>query len=234
MNARTLARLLVACALLTAFAPPLAAPASAACTSGEFQLGSTTRATTSAAVVDSTWSPAGYVGIFHAAWNLPNGTVDLYHCCSLIETHVWARDDYDVVGVVPGTPVTFTAELVTDGAVFTDGCGGSGCSGVYGVTLRHGADSTTAVHAEHLFSGRAESHDVLPLTISMIAGAPETIEMQLWGRRNPGGNHGEEAHGVLHFTGLPPGAAVVSCQGYGQGATRARGITWGRLKTIYR
>ena len=40
--------------------------------------------------------------------------------------------------------------------------------------------------------------------------------------------------GVVSFTGVPAGVAVVSCQGYTSDVTAVRRSSWGRLKSIYR
>lgn len=224
---------LLALALHAAVFTPSAAIAQS-CPESDYRLNGSAIVSSADPAADTTWAPPGYVGSFRAAWNLPLGTVEMYHCCSLLDTHVWARDAFDVRGVPAGTPVVLTAEFVVDGAVFTDGCGGTGCGGVVGAGLRRGADSTVVEHPTHLFSGRADYHDVLQLPLTIVAGSPETIEYQIWGHRTPGGNHGAEGTGLIRFQGLPPGAVVVSCKGYGQSPTPVRPTTWGRLKSVYR
>ena len=75
---------------------------------------------------------------------------------------------------------------------------------------------------------------LLPLPLLLAAGQPERITFRLSGQRSPGGSHASEAHGVIGFTGLPPGVGITSCQGYSGTATPARRTSWGRLKTLYR
>jgi hypothetical protein len=145
-----------------------------------------------------------------------------------------AQDDYNVAGVAPGTPVTIEAQLAVDGAVWTDGCGGSGCSGVDEAFLIHAADRDTVRHMDHLFSGRSEHHDVLSIPFTIVAGHPERLELVLHAQKAAGGAHGSEASGRLTFHGLPPGMAIVSCQGFAGEAVPVRAVKWGRLKTLYR
>jgi hypothetical protein len=224
---------LLVLALHAAVVAPRAAHAQS-CPASEYRLGGGGLVSSADPAADTTWAPPGYVGSFRAAWNLPAGTVAMSQCCSLLDTHVWARDAFDVTGVPSGTAVLLTAEFVVDGAVWTDGCGGTGCGGVMGARLRRGADSAVVEHPTHLFSGRADYRDVLQLPLTIVAGSPETIEYQVWGHRTPGGNHGAEGTGLIRFQGLPPGAVVVSCKGYGQTPTLVRHTTWGRLKSVYR
>ena len=173
-------------------------------------------------------------GLNHVAYDLVSGTMLMHQCCTLTGAYFDVFDDYDVTGVPAGTPVTVTAALVVDGAVWTDGCGGTGCGGQYGAWLRHAAEGDSVFHSDHLFSGRTEHHDVLQIPVTIIAGTPERIRCTALGRRTPGGNHGSEAACGLTFAGLPPGAAIVSCQGYSGGPTPARSSSWGRVKVLYR
>ena len=218
-----------AAALALIAARPPHAGAQPICPRSELKLATTdVIVSTSAAAetTDTVWLRAGY--------DLVAGTVRMYQCCFLSHTYAIARDAYDVSGVAPGTPVAVTVEFPFDGSVWTAGCGGSGCGGVLAGFLRHGSAVAEGIHSVHLFQGSAEVHDVLRLPVTIVAGRPETIEFELRGYRTPGGSHGSEGTGTIRFTGLPPGASVISCQGYAGQVTPARRTSWGTVKTIYR
>ena len=208
--------------------PGRSSAAGADCPANQMSFGGSIYFSSSAAVVDTT----ALLG--HIAYDLVQGFVSMQQCCSLGGVHLDAFDDYDIIGVPNGTPVSLTAVLTVDGAVYTAGCGGTGCGGYYVARLIHGTEVAEAQHSDHLFQGRIEHHDVLSIPLTIIAGQPERLEFKLDGARSPGGSHGSEARGVLSFTGLPAGASVVSCQGFGVGPTPARRSSWGRLKSIYR
>lgn len=167
-------------------------------------------------------------------WNVPEGVVYLYSAGWLGGPYVDAYDDYDVTGVAIGTPVNLTAELTVDGAVWTAGCGGSGCGGFYSVDFLHGADSLGVLHSDHLFTGRLDHHDVLELPLTITAGQPERLHVRAHGARSPGGAHESEANCVLRFRGLPEGVDVVSCKGFPGMAVPTQPASWGRLKSLYR
>jgi hypothetical protein len=147
---------------------------------------------------------------------------------------VRAGDAYDVAGVPIGTPVPVTVTLSVDGSVSTTGCGGSGCGGVFVDSLLSGALSDSRTHAIGVFIGSVGFHDDLTLPITIVAGTPVVIETHFEGFRSPGGNHASQGTGVLRFSGLPPGAVVISCQGYASGPTPTQRPSWGHVKIVYR
>lgn len=183
---------------------------------------------TAAAVFDT----SGWTG--EARWNIPAGNVYMYSTGSLAGTTVDVFDDFDVTGVAPGTVVNVLATLTVDGAVWTDGCGGSGCAGWYSVWFRHGSDSLEVLHADGMFSGRIDHHDVVQLRVPITAGTPERLEIRARGARSPGGSHQSEANAVLSFTGLDEGVGVTSCKGFAGTVVPVRTNSWGRIKTMYR
>jgi len=167
-------------------------------------------------------------------WDMPAGLVHMYSTGTLTGVTTAVFDDFDVTGVPPGTVVNVLATLTVDGAVWTDGCGGTGCGGFYWVWFRHGTDSLSVVQSDHLFTGRADHHDVIQLPVTFTAGQPEQLSIRAHGQRSPGGAHYSEATCVLTFSGLPQGADVVSCKGYSGAVVPVRTNSWGRLKTMYR
>lgn len=221
---RNVSRALAAASLALATGAPLAAP----CPESVVMMGLTVTSTSAEAVFDST------TGVGEARWNMGAGSVYMRSYGSLAGVTVDAFDDFDITGVPPGTPVNVLARLVVDGAIWTDGCGGSGCSGMYRVTFFHGADSIEVLHSDHMFTGRTDHHDEVLLPVTITAGQPERLEIRAYGRRNPGGAHQSEAACLLSFTGLDEGVGVTSCKGFAGTVVPARASTWGRLKAIYR
>jgi len=221
-------RLLLAGAALLLTRP---AVAQVACPADSMDLGGYGLFTSDAARFDSSLT---YFGTFRVAYDLPAGTVDFSQCCRFFTTYVQATDVYDVSGVPPGTTVSLVVQLTVDGSVSTTLCGGSGCSGTYGAVLTHGSSTDYVTHSPTVYSGSVAFHDVLQLPVMIVAGQPEPITFRLSGQRSPGGSHASEAHGVIGFTGLPPGVGITSCQGYAGTVTPARHTSWGRLKTLYR
>jgi len=217
----------VALAALLLAGSALAAPPFGPCPANEMAFDGGVPFTRTSAVFDTS------DGSNHVAYDLVAGTVFMHQCCFLLTTFVDAFDDYDLVGVAPGTPVPLTVTLTIDGYVKSEGCGGSGCAGMYAVRVRHGATADSIVHSTQTFT-QVNFHDVLTLPVTIVAGTPERIDYQAWGHRNPGGFHSSEANVLVTFAGVPPGAFVVSCQGYGGIVTPTRAATWGRVKVLYR
>ncbi len=173
---------------------------------------------------------------FRVAYDLVAGTVEMYHCCSLGITSVKASDLYDVAGVPAGTPVPLIVTFTVDGEAWDAGfCGGSGCGGILASSIQNGDQFNEVVNAPTLFAGnRAQYHDVIELPVTIVAGQPERIDFKIWGTRSPGGSHGSTGMGTIRFEGLPTGASITSCQGYGGTTTPARRTSWGSIKAIYR
>lgn len=214
--------------LATAALAPAAARAAAPCPPSTFSVYGTATSLSSDAVFDtSTFAGSG-------GWDMPAGRVRMYSTGTLGGVTTTVFDDFDVTGVPPGTVVDVLATLTVDGAVWTNGCGGSGCAGWYEVRFRHGSDSLSVLHAVSLFSGRSDFHDVIQLLVRITAGQPERISIRAHGQRSPGGAHESEATSVLSFGGLPEGAGIVSCKGFAGAIVPVRTNSWGRLKTFYR
>lgn len=167
-------------------------------------------------------------------WDMPAGYVHMYSTGTLAGVVVDMYDDFDVTGVAPGTPVTVQARLSVDGAVWTTGCGGSGCGGMYEVAFWHGTDSLRVLHSDHLFSGRTDHHDELVLPVTITAGTPERLRVYAHGQRTPGGAHQSEAHCRLTFVVQDAAIGVVSCKTYSLAPVPTRPTSWGRLKSLYR
>ncbi len=221
-----LAALAVASLLAAGFAPPSAAQS---CPASTVTLGVGVSSISSAAVFDTSAVNQGEV-----RWDMTVGNTYLFSAGSLSGLFGDVYDDFDVTGVPAGTPVNVVAELTVDGAVWTPGCGGSGCGGYYWVRFYHGTDSLVVQHSDHLYSGRLDHHDVVQLAFTIVAGQPERLRIQSHGARTPGGSHLSEANCVLRFRDLPAGVDITSCKGFVGMAVPALPTSWGRLKRIYR
>lgn len=118
-------------------------------------------------------------------------------------------DEYRVVGLPAGTPVDFTAEFPVSGSwnVYPGVPQGNfTCEG----SIASGADSAGFALPE---GGCCHGTLSQPLAISLqrLAQEPFHIRLRLAAQDYRGR---VDASGQLTFTGLPPGAAVVSCQGF--------------------
>lgn len=172
---------------------------------------------------------------FRYGFDLPAGTIAVKHCGGLGQTWVKARDQFDITGVPSGTNVSVFAELWVDGEIISYGCGSSGCYGHLRSSLTSGGVASEQTLTRHMYAAGTEpvhGGTVLPLTIT--AGQPVLLEYALAGYRSAGGNHGALGSGQLRFSGLPPGAAIVSCRGFSQLPVPALRSSWGRVKTLYR
>lgn len=150
-------------------------------------------------------------------------------------------DHYRVEGVSPGTPLAFSAELVVNLNVYGFLCWppGSLMTTSASATVREGesnsssASVTTPVTCSSAgcCAQTAGLQSVVRTTVTQAAGDPFTLHFDLIASGN-GSGHGSAE---LRFAGLPPGARVVSCQGFRQEfPTSVKEMSWGRLKSIYR
>lgn len=218
--------------LVAASSLPLAALAAVPCSDSHAQLvGFNSLFAVPAPVFDTTYATS------EAGWDLPAGTVLVSRAVGGVNwTRSIATDDYDVTGVAPGTVVNLTAAFDVDGYVTSPGCGGSGCGGYFQASVTQGASSNQqqVTFPDPFAGGTTNMLQTLTLPITITAGTPTTVEFELAVFVPAGGNAGGAGTGAIRFTGLPAGAHVVSCQGYGTLATPARSATWGSLKTHYR
>lgn len=142
-------------------------------------------------------------------------------------------EQFDVVGVPLGTPVSATLVFKLDGSVLQR-CGGGGCSLGLRAALVSGADSTSADAS--LYGPCDDCSKVLATTlalpVTLVAGAPLEAAFTLlygttrvtWGMAQATGEYG--------IAGLPPGVRAIACPG--ADVTPARRTTWGSVKTVYR
>jgi len=154
--------------------------------------------------------------------------------CGYTLTYGWGsaqtEDEFQVVGIAPGTPLTLRARLALSG---------HGCQyASYGHGTAEASLTTPGgmIDQRHLYVssfGCQGIQDTLLLVIQNNSGDPFRLTYYAAGG---GGDYGGGAmDGLLYFEGLPEGASIVSCRGYTQNAPIAtQASTWGRLKGLYR
>ena len=172
--------------------------------------------------VDSRSSPSA-----SANYNVPAGTLALSFGCSGAGGEcgsgggVYVEDDFSIVGLPSGTPVSLTAHL----AGYLNG---GGFPPIYAIVQATVKD----LNGNSQVATSPTSYD-LALPVQAIVGQTFRLHFELNGSSlGPVQGSGNAA---FSFTGLPPGTAVTSCQGYvSDPAVAARHWTWGRVKSIYR
>ena len=142
------------------------------------------------------------------------------------------EDDFQLVGLAPGTPASFTAVLHLRGEAHNfDAPGGGGGWRLRG-TLQEGV-SNAVERNWNVASGRDQFvNEPLPLAINAVAGTP--VHLRIAVRAEVLSGRGE-LEGLLEFTGLPSGVGLTSCRGYLSDApVAAHRASWGKLKAVYR
>jgi len=130
---------------------------------------------------------------------------------------VLVQDDFTLIGPAAGTPATLTVHMAV------------GRSGYLAAYLRDGLGTETSTSGD----GTDNSPVDLTLDVAALAGQPFRLQFELVVYNYYVGDGSVFAH--FSFTGIPPGAAVVSCNGYASGqVVPARATSWGRLKSLYR
>lgn len=130
------------------------------------------------------------------------------------------RDEFQVVGVTAGTPLEFYAELWIEGSIEIQGSirAGIGENSFWTDGLDIEDEGPVSTKLKYPLAYAAEQPFVL------------VAELLVVGRGIEGRAH---ASAVMRFSGLPPGASVISCQSYNL-PVQVQQQTWGRVKSIYR
>jgi len=189
---------------------------------------------------------AGY-DITDASYDLVQGTfrvgVQQLGPHKKIIAGVDAGDEYRVVGLPPGTNLSFVAELRLRGSL-SGGCFryGYAFEGWASATLREGDSNEASFEARTRYVcdettltccvEEVPLDRTLQVSIQRSVDEVFTLRFGLSCTRLRG-------FGLLlaqlTFSGLPPGASIVSCQGYRQDfVTAALPMSWGQLKLRYR
>lgn len=166
-----------------------------------------------------------------ASYNVPAGTLSLSFGCSGAGGEcgssggVYVEDDFSVFGLPAGTPVSLTAHL-------SGFLNGGGLPPLYSSVTAHLQDTNgnDVTASTPLPNG---SDYALTFPVQAIAGQTFRLHFELSGYSlGPVPGSGS---GTFSFTGLPPGTAITSCQGFvSDPAVSAHASTWGGLRAIYR
>ena len=162
----------------------------------------------------------------YVSYNVPAATLSLSmsNCSGTPEcgnaADVIVEDDFSLFGLPPGTPVSLTAHLA---GTLNGGFGG----GTYALVRAHLKDALGGQQD-------ASSPAIFDLTLPVAAVAGETFRLRFELDGNTLQSSGTGS-ATFSFTGIPPGAAVTSCQGYvSDRSVPVRAMSWARLKTHYR
>lgn len=164
-------------------------------------------------------------------YNLPAGTVSASSNGDYPDGYgsarVTAADVYQIVGPASATPMSFSADLVIHGRGSSYYCTSASGS----AALKSGATQQTASFAGS--SCTSEGVDkTLTLPEQRSVGEPFQLIMDLVANASAGASASMD--GSLTFSGLPPGYAITSCQGFNSNPTPSAPLSWGRLKLHYR
>ena len=201
-------------ALVVAFALVLAAPA-ASCPTNQILVPGAPGS------VDTNLPADSRVGdLASAAYDIPAGTLRASAGASDTDqgsASLSVQDEFHLVGLPPGTPVALVAHL-----------GGTGLSAHVEIhdAFGHGVADD--------FDPSVRSSLDLALDLPVVSDQPFMVRYDL--SMSGGGIYGSDSANLrFSFAGVPPGVAVVSCNGYVSDRTvPARRSTWGRLKARYR
>jgi len=141
------------------------------------------------------------------------------------------QDDFTLIGWPAGTPLALGARF--DVTVTASSFFGSGTTTA---ALTQAAANTASKqwNIPGDFPGPSSATQTVSLTVPVaaIAGTPFHMTYTLSSVLGEGCT--SELSGTFTFTGLPPGAAIVSCNGYVLGTVPARPTSWGHVKAEYR
>ena len=170
----------------------------------------------------------GLLGVSSSAYDVGAGMSGAVH------------DVYQIVGMEPGTPVSLVAEITAVGGVDLFGQCVFSPFGSFSATFFGDSGPSVSASGYASFgppycdgSGQERTEIVLQLPVAATAGQAFALHMEAstsvrWGSAHASLNN-------LAFSGLPPGASIVSCQGFLQEPpVQALQASWGRVKSIYR
>jgi len=143
-------------------------------------------------------------------------------------------DVFHLIGPQPSPVLTFRARFRLQGGVANEG-GGFRSASASGSLREIGAMSDSFyVGVGHPFGESAGIDTTLGIQLSHTVGAEFTLFGWLSSSAFGAGST-STIESQLSFEDLPPGYAVVSCQGFvSDPIVPARSLSWGRLKAIYR
>jgi len=199
----------------------------AACPLNHFSIGITNQF--SSLPVDSRTSLPVYpdLGFSTASYNVPAGTLSLGFISYSLQGSgggVYVEDDFSIVGLPSGTPVSLTAHMT--GQLRGPVTPPSYCD--VQATLKDLNGNSQVAETPTL------TYD-LSLPVQAIVGQTFRLHFELSGNAyGSSGTVSGAGNAEFSFAGLPPGVMVTSCQGYMSGpAVASRVSSWGRVKSIY-
>ena len=147
-----------------------------------------------------------------------------------MEGSIEANEDFVVIGIPPGTPLSIHARVRVVASAGSTG-GLSPSNHASGWLQEAGAGRVEAnARAEGVNSVNID--ELLSLDFPNVAGEQFRLTM---GARTRSLEGTGRAVVTLSFADLPPGAIVSSCQGYSSGPpVPTSPVSWGRLKLRYR
>lgn len=146
-----------------------------------------------------------------------NGYSSPWEACGAAP-HVY--DEYQVVGVPADTPLLFKVEMWVEGSIEGEAAIDADLADVF-LYVQDEAHWTT---------GNVSAKIELPLVHRPGEIFTLSARLQASGTGREGASH---ATATIHFSGLPAGAAVVSCQSYDL-PVATKSSTWGALRARYR
>ena len=167
-----------------------------------------------------------------AGYNIPAGTLSAsdggYNAA--LGAGAVMEDNYEILGPAPGTPLTLTARLHVTGSsssfVYP-----FGCPAYASALLREGSSGGTG-SGWGCYHGAPPIDATFTLPVAAVAGQAFLIHCEVYA--SGGDNAGASMSGTLDFVDLPPGAGIISCNGYQQGTPLlVHPTTWGYVKTLY-
>ena len=168
------------------------------------------------------------------AWDLAIGElrVAVYDRTGI---EVTCEDIYWLEGVPSESSTPFEARFEVSGDFAGGGWDGHDpCSGsAWNFSVAEGTNLASDFYAFNCFSGSGHVDRAAILTLAKAADEPFTLRLSL--ASTVSYRDLASVVGRIHFIGLPPGARVVSCQGFtSSGTTSSRRSSWGLVKAAYR
>ena len=196
-----------------------AATANSNCPSNYLQAGALAKTSTDATDSASDFGHCQFSqGSWSASYDIPDGRFSVSasfpgDCGGAARVDV--HDDFKVIGLPAGTPLPIVAVLHASATSAT----------------------TTIADADgnHVTFGASDEGAVGEVTLPIAAVAEQPFRLTFDAQAGANSPVSGTALADFHFTGLPPGTAVVSCNGYvSDRSVRVQTTNWGKLKALYR
>jgi hypothetical protein len=187
-------------------------------------------------------SAIGSIGTAKSSYDLDNGfftSQAVGDADAIVSTY----DTFMLSGVSSTTPTAFQAHLTILGTINTAESQSISRSANITARLTEGSSNIIAlfrsVHSMASPPYGALVDSTLTINISAIAGTLINVKVYIRTHSTHNGSRGADFRtgnygAQLHFTGLPPGASLVSCQGYtSESPIPVISSTWSSIKSLY-